>query len=445
MVVALRPHTLLQRREFRTFFDLINQSPAFRGTLVANPDDVEHILAFWEGLPQAIGKRARIPLVSTPSGVVVRTLKAQEWTPFLAQRMAAPQQVHHAGQSYLSAAGIDGQQWGAFTPDDRTLVLARDDLIRELIEDRNAPAPRRPWDEAWNNIVQGHLTVALETRWLRRQIAQGAGIGPTENSRAGNIDLTLISPLIDKARCFALGINASPELTVNLLVEAVSGEDAKPVANTMQALLTLGSNRVRGMQKDRPGQSSQDGDAMNWIVDAAGSLLDQARLETTGRFVQLRANSSLDLAAGVRLLASALSANSASRLNNLKMIGLGFHNYYSANNHYPTPVMYGGSNKSIPYSWRVAILPYIEQEPLYKQYNFDEPWDGPNNRKLLDKMPAFFGCPGANGEPASPTNASYYVFTGKGTALSPIPSASSGAIGGFMRAEKHDKPSGTGH
>ena len=47
------------------------------------------------------------------------------------------------------------------------------------------------------------------------------------------------------------------------------------------------------------------------------------------------------------------------------------------------------TNRS-PYSWRVAILPYLEQNELYKRYNFDEPWDGPNNRKLLDQMPAIF-------------------------------------------------------
>ncbi len=38
----------------------------------------------------------------------------------------------------------------------------------------------------------------------------------------------------------------------------------------------------------------------------------------------------------------------------------------------------------------MAILPYIEQKELYKAYNFDEPWDGPNNRKLIDKMPAIY-------------------------------------------------------
>ena len=49
------------------------------------------------------------------------------------------------------------------------------------------------------------------------------------------------------------------------------------------------------------------------------------------------------------------------------------------------------------------------------QYNFDEPWDGPNNRKLIDKMPAVYSYPGADGGPSSRTNTSYFVFSGEGT------------------------------
>ena len=54
---------------------------------------------------------------------------------------------------------------------------------------------------------------------------------------------------------------------------------------------------------------------------------------------------------------------------------------------------------------------------MYNQYNFDEPWDGPNNRKLIDKMPATYGYPGPDGTPSSRTNTSYFVFTGPSTAV----------------------------
>jgi len=46
-------------------------------------------------------------------------------------------------------------------------------------------------------------------------------------------------------------------------------------------------------------------------------------------------------------------------------------------------------------SWRVALLPRIGQEDLYKQFKLDESWDGPNNKKLLEKMPNVYAPPGA--------------------------------------------------
>jgi hypothetical protein len=62
-------------------------------------------------------------------------------------------------------------------------------------------------------------------------------------------------------------------------------------------------------------------------------------------------------------------------------------------------------------SWRVAILPYIDQKDLYKQFKMDEPWDGPHNKKLLARMPRTFApVQRATQEPYSTY---YQVFVGK--------------------------------
>jgi hypothetical protein len=45
------------------------------------------------------------------------------------------------------------------------------------------------------------------------------------------------------------------------------------------------------------------------------------------------------------------------------------------------------------HSWRVRILPQLGYDELYAQYSFDEPWDGPNNVKLLEQMPREYGSP----------------------------------------------------
>lgn len=76
----------------------------------------------------------------------------------------------------------------------------------------------------------------------------------------------------------------------------------------------------------------------------------------------------------------------------LKQIGLALHNYHDVYRTFP-PAFVRGPDGRPWHSWRVLILPYIDQATMYKQYNFAEPWDGPNNRKLLANMPVTFVCP----------------------------------------------------
>jgi hypothetical protein len=72
--------------------------------------------------------------------------------------------------------------------------------------------------------------------------------------------------------------------------------------------------------------------------------------------------------------------------NNLKMIAIAAHAYHDAYNTMP-PAAFGPAGKL---SWRVALLPYLEEGELYKQFKLDEPWDSEHNKKLLTKIPKVY-------------------------------------------------------
>jgi hypothetical protein len=55
-------------------------------------------------------------------------------------------------------------------------------------------------------------------------------------------------------------------------------------------------------------------------------------------------------------------------------------------------------------SWRVHLLPYIDQQTLFEQFKLDEPWDSEHNKKLLDKMPNIYKAPGSNAAKEFKTN-----------------------------------------
>jgi hypothetical protein len=79
-------------------------------------------------------------------------------------------------------------------------------------------------------------------------------------------------------------------------------------------------------------------------------------------------------------------------LNNLHNIGLALTMYHERYGVFPPAHIADADGKPM-HSWRVLILPFLEQQDLYDRYNFDEPWNGPNNRKLADSDLWVYRCP----------------------------------------------------
>jgi hypothetical protein len=98
----------------------------------------------------------------------------------------------------------------------------------------------------------------------------------------------------------------------------------------------------------------------------------------------------------------------------LKQIGLALRQYHEQYGRLP-PAIVRGKNDQPLYSWRVLLLPYLEQERLYEDFHLDEPWDSPHNRVLLEETPRCY-------EPALggldlPGLTRYQVFVGPRTAF----------------------------
>lgn len=78
--------------------------------------------------------------------------------------------------------------------------------------------------------------------------------------------------------------------------------------------------------------------------------------------------------------------------HNLKQISLALLNYHDAHGQFPPPYVADANGKPI-HSWRVLILPFIEEQWLYQRYSLSEPWNGPNNSKLATQIPQVYRCP----------------------------------------------------
>jgi prepilin-type N-terminal cleavage/methylation domain-containing protein/prepilin-type processing-associated H-X9-DG protein len=91
------------------------------------------------------------------------------------------------------------------------------------------------------------------------------------------------------------------------------------------------------------------------------------------------------------------AAARAKCMNNLKQIGLALHNYQDANGHLP----YGNTtlppatsiNNTNGTSWAVDILPYVEQDALYRKYNPAVPTNDASNKEFRETLVPVYVCP----------------------------------------------------
>jgi hypothetical protein len=230
--------------------------------------------------------------------------------------------------------------------------------------------------------------------------------------------MVAIAPVWQKTRIVLAGATLDKGISIHAIGETASPEDSKKVARTLQALATLAENFMEGSSSQIDQIPPTERAVVGQVLAIGKDLLAHVKVTSEGSSVEVQASSEkLTLNTITQLVLPAItearqSAQRSRSVNNLKQIALAMHNYHDANGHFPSAVLLGPDGKTT-HSWRVALLPYLEQNELYKAYKFNEPWDSPSNKKVLEKMPSVYSALPSQGG----TSSSYYVFSGEDTAF----------------------------
>jgi type II secretory pathway pseudopilin PulG len=123
------------------------------------------------------------------------------------------------------------------------------------------------------------------------------------------------------------------------------------------------------------------------------------------------------------LLPAVQAAREAARrmesTNNLRQIGLALHNYHDQFGTFPPAVVTDPNGKPL-YSGRVLLLPFLDQQNLYDQFDKDQAWDSPRNQPISQTMLSVFMDPSAPGSPDVSGGRTDYLFvTGARTIFEP--------------------------
>ncbi|WP_406693407.1 M56 family metallopeptidase [Singulisphaera sp. Ch08] len=414
IAIVGRPAELLRRPEFQPVAAMLNdprKSP-WADSLKLNVDEIESVTVLILRAPEGGG----IPgAPNPPTTVILHSTKPQDWKAVAKSFVKSPEVVQFDGNSYTRSMGVPNGT-GFFTPDDRTIVIGSEDALKLVIASRKGGPIRHPWDGAWSRVKKGQIAFAFDPIWVLAQM----GPGVPEPLSDGIIGL--FPPLLESATAYAVGLDSDNGFGVDLVATCSSDEGTKRVSEMLQAMITLAKNALPGLRRDVRAQPGPTREASLRLFGLAEQLLANARTRTEvdggDRVVSLHASSDGDLSAVVPMFltagtASRSAARRAQSQNNLKQLLLAMHNYADTYGHFPPAVIRPADGKP-PYSWRVAILPYIEQNDLFKEYNFNEPWDSVSNRKLIEKIPPLYRHPSDESG-----NNAYFVVTGEPTLFPP--------------------------
>ena len=108
----------------------------------------------------------------------------------------------------------------------------------------------------------------------------------------------------------------------------------------------------------------------------------------------------------------------------LKTALLSYHDVYGS---FP-PAYVDGPDGRRWHSWRTLLLPFVDQQDAYDQYDFNEPWDGPHNRRLAERTPIpWLQCPSCAGFGTTSTT-NYVAVVGAGTVFPGATTVSEDAV-----------------
>jgi len=379
-------------------------SAAGRQEFGIDPLDIEQVILVLQ--PPAAGP----PEV----GVVVRLAR-----PF------ALENLKPAGDPHLRKTELEGRPYyqsphpatpGFYMPDDRTLLVAGDASLRKMLDNRR-------------HSTDGALRTLLSQTDPRSDIRVVVAVAPNREAVATQVNTMPVPPqwagfaklpeLIDWAE---LDAAFSGENYVRFQLVSATENDAADLQARIVQLLNIGRTMfLAQMASEMTGDDPVQQAMARYMERMTTRTFDMFRPQRDGNRVRIALQGDVGAqwattGVAVALLLPALetareAARRAQSVNNMKQLALAMQVYHDAHGTLPPRASYDEDGQPL-LSWRVHVLPYLDQQALYLQFHLDEPWDSEHNRTLIERMPALYANPSAN---LAPGMASYLLPVGEGT------------------------------
>jgi hypothetical protein len=296
-----------------------------------------------------------------------------------------------------------GEPNAAYLPDEKTVVISVEPLLKKMIDAKGVKSPLI--DRLTALDAKHDLAVVVLTERLKPAIAMG------KQAVEGDVPPFAIGlfTALDavEAATITAGLDADPMLSI--VLETGDEAGAQSIDEQAGSLLQMG----RGTYNAATKQMVQERPEFQPLFDFTGGFVNGVALKREGTQVVATAPGLKDLdQLPEKLKPLLVIAANLERKKRIRDISVAILNHQDQRG--DLPINLAGEDGKPLLSWRVALLPYLEERFLYEEFELTEAWDGEHNKQLLELMPEVLApVDGA----AKPGHTVYLMFQGKGTLL----------------------------
>ena len=333
---------------------------------------------------------------------VLRTVSDQDIVPFLTKRGATQKTIGGATVYVVPSPSPEIPPMAVYVADAKTFVFASEDGMEATLK-RSSSVTR---DEFQFVSRSSHVVIAFASPLL----AGMSGSIPQLPETAPPPVIQLVDAVRGKIGGAGISISAGSDL--QLTISSSLTEESSDAATGLTATIELAKQMAPFAMGSAPPAFQP---VLQKMVESLSASSEATTLKVTAEvpFELINAIQSDPTILGA-IAAGQQAANQTQTSNNLKQVALAMHNFHDVYQHFPAADgngLSGAEAKGL--SWRVHMLPYLDNNGLYQKFHFDEPWDSEHNKSLLPLMPAVFKVNGVE-EPGMTT---MHIFTGDKTAF----------------------------
>jgi hypothetical protein len=192
--------------------------------------------------------------------------------------------------------------------------------------------------------------------------------------------------LIPKISTVRLSLDGSDKTLLSLAIDGKDEAAAEELFGALEGLLGMAKmSSAEGIKQLRENSPK--------MAEAATAIVEALNSKRSGKTVSLDIPRPEGLGDLIKEAAGAAeeSSDNAVHANRLKQAALAVHSYTDAYRQLPFTALQDNPKDGGKWSWRVCVLPFVEEDALSRKIDLSKVIDAPVNAALARKMPAVFG------------------------------------------------------